>query len=115
MDVKRGEIFLIDLEPVKGSEQGLKRPAVVIQNDIGNKYSPTTIVAPLTSKYEEKNPAQVNLEASSKTGLKKDSTVLLNQIRTISTEHRILKKIGKVPREKMQEINKAIKISLALK
>jgi len=114
MDVKRGEIFLVDLEPVKGSEQGLKRPAVVIQNDIGNKYSPTTIVAPLTSKYEETNPAQVNLEADPETGLKKDSTVLLNQIRTISTEHRILKKIGKIPREKMQEINKAIKISLAL-
>ncbi|MFW5902848.1 MAG: type II toxin-antitoxin system PemK/MazF family toxin [archaeon] len=114
MKLRRGEIVLVNLEPVKGSEQGKKRPAVVIQNDIGNRYSPTTIIAPLTSRYEENNPAQVNLEADLETGLEQDSTVLLNQIRTVSIEHRILKKMGRVSSEKMEKIDEALRISLDL-
>ncbi len=114
MNLKRGEIVLVDLEPVKGSEQGLKRPAVVIQNDVGNKYSPTTIVAPVTTSYQSKYPVHVGLDASKQSGLKEDSTVLLNQIRTVSIEHRIIEKLGRVSKDKMEEVNKAIKESLAL-
>lgn len=114
MQIKRGDILLVNLEPTKGSEQGLKRPAVVIQNNTGNKYSPTTIVAPVTSSCQQQYPTTVKLSSSSKTGLKKDSAVLLNQIRTVSVEHRVVKRLGEVPKKKMWRVDEAIKTSLAL-
>ncbi len=111
--VKRGNLVLVDLDPTKGSEQGKTRPAVVIQNDIGNKYSPTTIVTPLTSSYDEVYPVNVELKQEDE-NLDKDSVVLLNQIVTVDIESRVIKKIGSVSKDKMEEIDRAIKTSLGL-
>lgn len=113
MEVKRGDIVLVDLEPVKGSEQGKKRPCLIIQNDVGNKYSPTTIVAPLTRSYDKIYP--INVEVKSRdSGLEKDSVVLLNQIVTVDIEERILEKLGQLLGEKMRKVDRAIKKSLGL-
>ncbi len=113
MKVRRGDIVLVDLDPVKGSEQGKTRPAVVIQNNVGNKHSPTTIVAPLTSSYRKVYPVNVEVE-SGENGLEKDSIILLNQIVTVDIESRILKKLGKLPTERMEKVDNAIEISLGL-
>lgn len=114
MKVSRGDIVLTDLDPVKGSEQGKTRPTAVIQNNTGNKHSPTTIVAPLTSNYSQIYPTDVELEAA-KADISKDSKVMLNQIATVDIESRIEKKLGKLDSSKMKEIEDAIKISLGLK
>ena len=92
VDVKRGDIVLVNFEPIRGSEQGGIRPSIIIQNDIFNKYSPTTIVAPITSKsFKKEYPTNVfMMKEDSK--LSRDSTVLLNQIKTID-KSRIIKKI----------------------
>lgn len=113
MDINRGDIVLVDLDPTQGSEQGKTRPAVIIQNDVGNEHAPTTILAPLTSSYDKIYP--FNVELKNNTPLEKDSVALLNQIRTVSIKHRIIDVIGQVPEEKMKEINKAIEISLGLR
>lgn len=114
MEIKRGDLILVSLDPVVGSEQGKTRPAVVIQNDIGNKYSPTTIIAPLTSKiFSKEYPINVII-SKEETGLKTDSTALLNQIRTID-KRRIIKKLASVGDTTLEKINSAIKISLSLK
>lgn len=104
---------MVNLDPVKGSEQGKTRPSVVIQNDIGNDSSPVTIIACITSKPKSKlYPTNVHISAQ-ETGLQCDSIVLLNQIRTVD-KTRLIKKIGIVPNDKMLEINEALKISLGL-
>ncbi len=110
---KRGEIFLANLEPIKGSEQGGIRPVLIIQNDISNKHSPITIVAAITSKvYEKEFPTNVFiLKKDSK--LNKDSTILLNQIRTIDRT-RLIKKIGSLDPYILKKVDLAIKISLDL-
>ncbi len=113
MTIKRGDIVLTRLEPVKGSEQGKTRPCLVVQNDIGNKVSPTTIVAALTSKIEKEYPFTVFLKKG-EANLPKDSLVLCNQIRTVSIEHRIEKKLGTLKPETMKKIDQALKVSLAL-
>ena len=83
IQIKRGDVLLVNFEPVKGSEQGKVRPALVVQNDVFNKYSPLTIVAPITSKvYEKEYPTNV-LIRKKQANLNTDSTILLNQIRTI--------------------------------
>ncbi|MDO8741502.1 MAG: type II toxin-antitoxin system PemK/MazF family toxin [Candidatus Woesearchaeota archaeon] len=113
MLIKRGDIVLVNLEPVTGSEQGKIRPAAVIQNDTGNEYSPTTIVAPITSKiFSKEFPTNVAITRK-ESNLKEDSTILLNQIRTID-KSRIIKKISALNAEMMSKINLAIKVSLAL-
>lgn len=113
MDIKRGSVVIVDLDPVRGSEQGKMRPAVVIQNDIGNRYSSTTIIAPITSKiFEKKYPTIIEINKK-ESGLKNYSTVLLNQIRTID-KSRIKKTCGKLNKFIMDRINNAIKISLDL-
>ena len=113
MEIKRGDIVLVDLEPIKGSEQGGIRPSVVIQNDIGNKYSPLTIIAPITSKnYETEYPTNV-LILKTDSGLDKDSTILLNQIKTID-KSKISKKISSLNNELMKKVDLAIMISLGL-
>lgn len=114
MEVKRGDIVLVDLDPTKGSEQGKTRPTLIIQNDIGNKYSPTTIVAPLTSSYQKIYPMNVEVK-SDDTNLQKDSVILLNQIVTVDIEARIIKKLGTLSKSKMKEVDKAIEVSLGLK
>ena len=108
--VKRGEVYYADLSPVVGSEQGGTRPVLVIQNDIGNKYSPTIIVAAITSKLSKaKLPTHIELDANA--GLPKDSVVLLEQIRTLD-KRRLKEKICDISFAKMEQINQAILVSL---
>ena len=113
MQIRRSDIVLVRLNPVVGSEQGETRPAVVIQNDIGNEYSPTTIVAPVTSKiFSRQFPTNVEIDPSN-SSIKERSTILLNQIRTID-KSRIIKNYGDVSGRKMKEVDEAIRASLAL-
>lgn len=112
MDLNRGDIYLINLDPVKGSEQGKTRPCLIIQNDIGNKYSPTTIISSLTSKGDESYPFLVKVDKGV-ANLPKESYIQLNQIRTISKE-KIISKIGSLPKDIMKNVNFALKKSLAL-
>ena len=113
VEVKRGDIWLVNLDPTIGHEIKKSRPAVIIQNDVGNKYSPITIVAPITSQNIEKvYPIEVFLTRRG-SGLEKNSKVLLNQIRAID-KRRLIKKLGKADYEMMNKINNSIKISLGL-
>lgn len=113
MIVKRGELYFADLSPVVGSEQGGIRPVLVVQNDIGNKYSPTVIAAAITSKLNKaKLPTHIEL-SSKEYGLEKDSVVLLEQIRTID-KTRLKEKIGELNTFKMNQVNKAMMISLGV-
>lgn len=113
IEVKRGDIVLVDLEPIVGSEQGKVRPVSVIQNDVGNDLSPVTIVASITSKVFDKE-YPINVFIPSKiSGLDKDSTILLNQIRTIDKQ-RIVKKLGKIDQYYFKKIDSAIVMSLGV-
>ena len=109
----RGEIYLVNFDPTVGSEIKKTRPALIIQNDVANQHSPVTIVAAITSKYDDTlYPTEV-LIAANEGGLKQDSVVLLNQIRSIDRQ-RLAKKIGKVEEATMKKVDAAIKISLSL-
>jgi len=113
MNIKRGDIYYADLSPVVGSEQGGLRPVLIIQNDVGNKYSPTVIAAAITSRMEKsKLPTHIDLYAD-KVGLTKDSVVLLEQVRTIDKQ-RLKEKMGHLDDEFMTEINNAIAVSFGL-
>ncbi|NLM50878.1 MAG: type II toxin-antitoxin system PemK/MazF family toxin [Clostridiaceae bacterium] len=113
MIVKRGDIFYADLSPVIGSEQGGVRPVLVVQNDIGNKYSPTVIVAAITSQINKaKLPTHTEIDAQTY-GLAKDSVILLEQIRTIDKK-RLREKIGSLDSELMEQVNEALLISFGL-
>lgn len=113
MTVKRGEIYYADLSPVVGSEQGGLRPVVIVQNDIGNKYSPTVIAAAITSqKYKSNLPTHIKVSASN-CGLAKDSIVLLEQVRTLD-KRRLKEKMGALPEEDMCRINQALSVSFGL-
>ena len=114
MIVKRGDMFYADLSPVIGSEQGGIRPVLVIQNDTGNKYSPTVIVSAIASQLNKsKLPTHIELD-SKEFGLKSDSVVLTEQIRTID-KSRLKEKIGHIKDDKiMNRINSAIGISFGL-
>jgi len=112
--VKRGDIFYADLSPVIGSEQGGVRPVLIVQNDIGNKYSPTVIAAAVTSQINKANmPTHIEIDAQSG-GLSKDSVILMEQIRTIDKE-RLRDKIGRLDDELMSQVDNAIAISFGLK
>jgi len=111
--IKRGELYYADLSPVVGSEQGGVRPILIVQNDIGNKYSPTVIAAAITSKLNKaKLPTHIELP-SKEYGLEKDSVVLLEQIRTID-KSRLKEKIGELNPIMMTQVNKAMLISLGV-
>lgn len=110
--VKRGDIFYADLSPVVGSEQGGIRPVVVIQNDVGNKYSPTTIVAPITSQTN-KSKMPTHVQASAKTDLPRNSVILLEQIRTID-KRRLRDKIGHFDDRVMHALDHALVVSVGL-
>ena len=113
MYIKRGEIVLVNLEPVRGSEQGGIRPCLIIQNDFGNRNSPLTIIAPITSKkFTKEFPTNVFITKED-SRLNKDSTILLNQIKTVD-KSRIIRKISSLNNEIMNRVNLAIKISLNL-
>ncbi len=109
--VKRGEIYYADLSPVVGSEQGGVRPVLVVQNDVGNRYSPTVIAAAITSKLDKaKLPTHIALRAG-ECGLPQNSVVLLEQIRTIDKQ-RLKEKVGELPALMMARVNEALLISL---
>lgn len=111
--IKRGDIFYADLSPVIGSEQGGLRPVLIIQNDVGNKYSPTVIAAAITSKTgKAKLPTHIEIYAAA-TGLIKDSVILLEQIRTLD-KRRLKEKTGHLTAAKMSEVDNAIAVSLSL-
>lgn len=111
MTIKRGELYYADLSPVVGSEQGGVRPVLVVQNDVGNKYSPTIIAAAVTSKINKaKLPTHIELPSNSY-GLAKDSVILLEQIRTLD-KRRLKERIGELPATTMSQVDKAILISL---
>ncbi len=113
MLIRRGDIFFADLSPVVGSEQGGTRPVLVLQNDIGNQYSPTTIIAAITSQISKaKLPTHVEI-SSKNSGLEKDSVILLEQIRTID-KSRLMEKITALSDEDMEKVGQAIEISLGL-
>lgn len=113
LTVKRGDIFYADLSPVVGSEQGGLRPVLIIQNDVGNKYSPTVIAAAITSKLgKSKMPTHIDVYAD-KFGLAKDSVILLEQIRTIDKK-RLKEKMGHLDTGVMQQVNDALSVSFGL-
>ncbi len=113
MIVKRGDIFYADLSPVVGSEQGGIRPVLIIQNNIGNKYSPTVIVAAITSQINKnKMPTHVEMDGA-KYGLAKNSVVLLEQVRTLDKK-RLREKIGLADNDMMEKVDEALEISFGL-
>lgn len=113
MHIKRGDIYYADLSPVVGSEQGGIRPVVIVQNDVGNKYSPTVIAAAITSKINKaKLPTHIEINAET-FGLPKDSVVLTEQIRTIDKK-RLKERIGHLDDEYMIKVNDALSVSFGL-
>ena len=113
MSVKRGEIYYADLSPVVGSEQGGIRPVLIVQNDVGNKFSPTVIAAAITSQKEKaKLPTHIRVNADD-SGLAKDSIVLLEQVRTIDKQ-RLKEKMGRLDDASMGLIDQALSVSFGL-
>lgn len=113
MSIKRGDIYYADLSPVVGSEQGGLRPVLIVQNDIGNRYSPTVIAAAITSQLTKtKLPTHIDVYAD-KVGLVKDSVILLEQIRTLD-KTRLREKMGHLDDLLMQQVNDAISVSFGL-
>ena len=113
MVIRRGDIFYADLRPVIGSEQGGIRPVLIVQNDMGNKHSPTVICVAITSKMNKaKLPTHIEISAA-KYSLVKDSVILLEQIRTID-KSRLREKICHLDKEILKKIDKALSISLSL-
>lgn len=113
LNIKRGDIFYADLSPVVGSEQGGVRPVLIVQNNVGNRFSPTVIAAAITSRQSKaKLPTHIPLGAKA-SGLSKDSVVLLEQMRTID-KRRLKEKMGTIDEADMNAINNAITISLGL-
>ena len=113
MLVKRGEIYYADLSPVVGSEQGGMRPVLIVQNDVGNKHSPTVIAAAITSqKDKSKLPTHISLNAAS-CGLAKDSIVLLEQVRTLD-KRRLKERMGDLDSSSMSQVDNALSVSFGL-
>ena len=113
MNVKRGDIYYADLSPVVGSEQGGVRPVLIIQNDVGNKYSPTVIATAITSQINKaKMPTHIEIDAN-EYGLSKNSVVLAEQIRTIDKK-RLKEKIGHLDDKLMYKVNQALEVSFGL-
>ena len=113
MVIKRGDVYYADLRPVVGSEQGGVRPVLIIQNDIGNRHSPTVICAAITSRMNKaKLPTHIEIEASAY-GVVRDSVILLEQLRTIDKQ-RLKEKICHIDGALLQEVDRALKVSLEL-
>jgi mRNA interferase MazF len=111
---RRGEIYVVNLEPTVGAEIKKTRPAVIIQNDIANRWSPITIVAAITSRFDEERryPTQVAVQAG-EGGLRVDSVILLNQIRSVDTS-RLVRRLGVLRAETVREVDRALVLSLGL-
>lgn len=114
IQVKRGEIYYAALDPVVGSETGKTRPVLIVQNDIGNQYSPTTIVAVITEYSEKKATYPICVAIGKDSGLKKNSIVNLSQIRTLDKRRLTGSKLATLPEEFMEKVDMALKNSLAL-
>ena len=113
MNIKRGDIYYADLSPVIGSEQGGLRPVLIVQNDVGNRYSPTVIAAAITSKLgKARLPTHIDVSCTH-AGLSKDSVILLEQIRTIDKK-RLKEKMGHLDEQTMNDVNSAIGVSFGL-
>ncbi len=113
MTVKRGDIYYADLSPVVGSEQGGIRPVLIVQNDVGNKFSPTVIAAAITSqRYKTNLPTHIRVNADG-CGLAKDSIVLLEQVRTLDKK-RLKEKMGTLDVDDMGRVNRALSVSLGI-
>ncbi len=113
MTIKRGEIYYADLSPVVGSEQGGIRPVLIIQNNVGNRYSPTVIAAAITSQRDKANlPTHISVDADG-SGLQKDSIVLLEQVRTLD-KRRLKEKMGSLDNACMGQVDKALSVSFGL-
>lgn len=113
MNVKRGDIYYADLSPVVGSEQGGVRPVLIVQNDVGNKYSPTVIAAAITSQQDKSRlPTHISVNGAG-CGLQKDSVVLLEQVRTLDKQ-RLKERMGNLSPNDMNKINRALNVSLGL-
>ena len=112
MIIRRGDIYYADLRPVVGSEQGGIRPVLIVQNDVGNKYSPTVVVLPISSAKKNNMPTHIHICGSKM--LPKDSIVLAEQIRTID-RNRLLRYVGSVSLEIMGKVDRAVKISIGVK
>ncbi|MDR1927582.1 MAG: type II toxin-antitoxin system PemK/MazF family toxin [Oscillospiraceae bacterium] len=113
MTVKRGDIYYADLSPVVGSEQGGIRPVLIVQNDVGNKFSPTVIAAAITSqKYKTDLPTHIKVDADG-SGLARDSIVLLEQVRTLD-KRRLRERMGNLETRDMQRVDRALSVSLGI-
>ncbi|MDO9547534.1 MAG: type II toxin-antitoxin system PemK/MazF family toxin [Candidatus Marinimicrobia bacterium] len=113
--LKRGDVYLVNLDPKLGFEMGKLRPAVIIQNNIGNQYSPVTIIAPISSVKEITRPLPIMVSlAKGEAGLDEDSYIDCGQIRTIDKANRLIHKLRELPKAKISELDQAIKISLSL-
>lgn len=113
MNIRRGDIYYADLSPVVGSEQGGIRPVLIVQNDVGNRFSPTVIAAAITSQRAKANlPTHITLHAED-SGLARDSIVLLEQIRTLD-KHRLKERMGRLDHSSMNQVNHALSISFGL-
>ena len=111
----RGDVYLVNLDPIIGKEIGKARPAVIIQNDIGNKFSPVTIIAPISSLKEITKPLPIMVSLQKgEGGLSEDSYIDCGQIRTINKELRLITKFGTLDKNKMSEVDKDLKVSLSL-
>lgn len=114
MSIRRGDIYYADLSPVVGSEQGGLRPVLIVQNDVGNRYSPTVIAAAITSRLgKTKLPTHIDVYAD-RVGLQRDSVILLEQIRTIDKQ-RLREKMGHLDDSVMSEVDDAISVSFGLR
>ena len=112
--VKRGDIYYADLSPVVGSEQGGVRPVLIIQNDTGNRYSPTVIAAAITSQTgKAKLPTHIDLPVDHSCGLSRDSVVLLEQVRTLD-KRRLRERAGRIPEDDMRRVDEALGVSMGL-
>ena len=112
MVIRRGDIYYADLRPVVGSEQGGIRPVLIVQNDVGNRHSPTVIVAAITSKMH-KAKLPTHIELPKRYGIEKDSVILLEQVRTID-KARLKEKMGHIDEATMDQVNRAISVSFGL-
>lgn len=112
--VKRGDIYYADLRPIVGSEQGGIRPVLIVQNDVGNKFSPTTIVVVLSTKIKKSNiPTHVYIHSSESNGLKENSVALCEQFRTID-KGRLKNKVGHADNDTLENVLNAVKVSLSM-
>ena len=115
MEVRRGDIVIVELDPTEGSEQRGTRPCLVVQNNVGNENAPTTIVVPFTTSFDDElYPFEVLVKAD-ECHLREDSVAMCSQIRTVSIEHRINTVVGSIPEERMRDVDTALEYSLGLR